>query len=216
MEAQFTATKGWRARAESWWMAWASRSLPVPVSPRIITGMSRSTTLRSLPMTLDSCASPVSRYCRDDSGVLRDAGAGRAGASPDRVSGETMGAAQGLDGLISVRHQTVTPLCRHSWRGVAPVLPNSSKRADIGRLKSEEKVCACRAVTDMPSWNCALRLAAMNRPSGVKAAMPSASVPRNSGREWKCRRTALGKLPANMWFSNICADMRTSASVCWW
>ena len=93
-------------------------------------------------MTLDSCASPVSRYCRDDSGVLRDAGAGRAGASLVRVSGETMGAAQGLDGLISVRHQTVTPLCRHSWRGVAPVLPNSSNRADIGRLKSEEKVCA--------------------------------------------------------------------------
>ncbi len=81
-------------------------------------------------MTLDSCASPVSRYCRDDSGgVLRGvlpvrAGAG-ACAAPASVSGETMGVTQGPEGLTSVRHQTVTPLCRHSWRGVALVLPNS-------------------------------------------------------------------------------------------
>lgn len=93
-----------------------------------------------------------------------------------------MGVTQGPEGLTSVRHQTVTPLCRHSWRGVALVLPNSSNRAEMGRLNSEEKVCACRAPNDMPSWNCALRLAATKRPSGVKAAIPSTRVPRNSGR----------------------------------
>ena len=93
---------------------------------------------------------------------------------------------------------------------------NSSNSADIGRSNSEEKVCACSALTDSPNWNCALRLAEMKRPSGVNTAMPSTSVPRNSGREWKCNRTALGKLAANIWFSIICADMRTSASVCWW
>ena len=91
-----------------------------------------------------------------------------------------------------------------------------SNSADIGRLNSDEKVCACSAANDMPSWNCALRLAERKRPSGVNAAMPSTRVPRNSGREWKCTRTAFGKLPANMWFSIICADMRTRAMVCWW
>ena len=94
-----------------------------------------------------------------------------------------MGAAQGPVGLTSVRHQTDTPLCRHSWRGARLAPENSSNSADMGRLNSEEKVCACSAPKDMPSWNCALRLAERKRPSGVNAAMPSTSVPRNSGRE---------------------------------
>ena len=81
---------------------------------------------------------------------------------------------------------------------------------------SEGKVCACRAANGRPIWNCALRLAEMKRPSGENTAMPSTRVPRNSGRVWKWMRIALGKMSANMWFSIICADMRTSASVCWW
>ena len=36
--AQFTATNGPLARGESSWMARATSSLPVPVSPRISTG----------------------------------------------------------------------------------------------------------------------------------------------------------------------------------
>jgi hypothetical protein len=31
---QFTATKGCAARAPAWWIAWASNSLPLPLSPR--------------------------------------------------------------------------------------------------------------------------------------------------------------------------------------
>ena len=208
MDAQLTATKGWRARAESWWNAWASRSLPVPVSPRIITGMSRSTTLRSLWITAATWVSPVSRYCSEDSCALR------AGAAAGRSA--NVGAAQGPAGLTSARHQTETPLCRCSCLGAFEVPPNSSSRADIGRSNNEEKVRACRALKGRPSWNCALRLADRKRPSGVNTAMPSTRVPRNSGRAWKCSRTALGKLPANIWFSIICADMRTRARVCWW
>ena len=35
--AQFTATKGPRARGLAWWMALATSSLPVPLSPLSIT-----------------------------------------------------------------------------------------------------------------------------------------------------------------------------------
>ncbi len=33
MAAALTATNGWRARAESWWMVRAASSLPVPLAP---------------------------------------------------------------------------------------------------------------------------------------------------------------------------------------
>ena len=189
MDAQLTATKGMRARAESLWMACASRSLPVPVSPRIITGMSRSTMRRSFWMTDLICASPVSRYCNDDRcGLQRDCvgvavRADDGVAPPSCSTGASEGCDHGPAGLISVRHQTDTPLCIPSWRGIDAEPLNNSNSAEMGRLKSEEKVCACRAWCDRPSWNCALRLAEMKRPSGENTAMPSTSVPRNSGRE---------------------------------
>ncbi|WP_434802735.1 DUF748 domain-containing protein [Paracidovorax cattleyae] len=75
-----------------------------------------------------------------------------------------------------------------SGRGMAPRAWASS--ALIGMPKSDGKVWACSAFADMPSWNCPLRLAARKRPSGVNAASPSTSVPRNSGRAWKRSRTA--------------------------
>ena len=103
----------------------------------------------------------------------------------------------------------------HSCLGLGMAPRNRSTSADTGMPNSEEKVCALRALKGRPSWNWALRLAEMKRPSGENTAMPSTRVPRNSERVWKCSRIALGKMSANMWFSIICADMRTSASV-WW
>ncbi len=96
-----------------------------------------------------------------------------------------------------------------------PVL-DSSNSLETGMPNSEEKVWVLSALKDRPSWNCALRLADRKRPSGENTAMPSTRVPRNSERVWKWMRMALGKMSANMWFSIICADMRTRAMVCWW
>ena len=104
----------------------------------------------------------------------------------------------------------------HSCLGLGVAPPKSSNRAETGRPNSDEKVWALSALNGRPIWNCALRLAERKRPSGENTAMPSTSVPRNSERVWKWMRIALGKMSANMWFSIICADMRTSASVCWW
>ena len=47
----FTATKGPAARGLAAWMAWASSSLPVPVSPRISTGELARAARRALSLT---------------------------------------------------------------------------------------------------------------------------------------------------------------------
>jgi len=55
-----TGTKGAAARALALWMAGAKRSLPVPLSPRIITGASVSATRRAMVLTLEiSLLSPT-------------------------------------------------------------------------------------------------------------------------------------------------------------
>jgi hypothetical protein len=68
----------------------------------------------------------------------------------------------------------------------------------------------------MPSWSSALRLAPRKRPSRPTATMPSISVPRNSGRVWKCNRIAWRKSSFSHWFSIMRADIFTSPIVCWW
>ncbi len=50
MAAQLTGTNGRLARGPSAWMALASSSLPVPVSPWISTGTSRPSALRARSM----------------------------------------------------------------------------------------------------------------------------------------------------------------------
>src|SRR5574343_865624 len=225
MEAQLTAMKGWRERGESLWMAWASSSLPVPVSPRIMTGISLPQIIRSLWITLETCGSPVSRYCNDDMGVLRSGVCAVVLSTPSvavpAVADDVSAAGAASAGLVDqsdvalrvARHQTVMPLCSTSCLGVGEAPLKSSYNADTGMPNNEEKVCALSAEKGRLIWNCALRLAEMKRPSGENTTMPSTRVPRNSDREWKWMRIALGKMSANMWFSIICVDMRTSASV---
>ena len=88
--------------------------------------------------------------------------------------------------------------------------------ADTGMPNSELKVCDCSAENDRPSWNRPLRLADRKRPPGVNEAMPSISVPMNSGRAWKCSVIESSNVAENSWFSIISADMRTRAIVCLW
>ncbi len=52
-------------------------------------------------------------------------------------------------------------------------------------------VCVRSAATPRSSWSSALRLAPITRPSPSTTTMPSSSVPMNSGRRWKCRRSRL-------------------------
>ena len=139
-------------------MACASRSLPVPVSPRIITGMSLPETLRSLWITAETCGSPVSRYCSVERWGLREATlatacegvAAACSSACCGVTGMVRPAFQGLAALTFTRHHTATPLCSTSCLGVGRVPLNRSISEEIGIPNSEEKVWALRAANGRP------------------------------------------------------------------
>src|SRR5690606_33767779 len=132
---------------------------------RIITGMSLPATKRSLWITEDTCASPVSRYCRVEKCGLRAGALTTAGAAVSAWASTAvpmgLAADQGAAPLSLARHQTVTPLCMISCLGVGMVPLKRSINDETGMPKSEEKVCALSAANGRPIWNCALRLAEM-------------------------------------------------------
>ena len=82
MAPQFTGTKGPAARAEDWWMARATSSLPVPDSPVTITGaMLRETLSTSIRTWFMAGEFPTRRAISGrnaaDGGSTRTTGTGR-------------------------------------------------------------------------------------------------------------------------------------------
>ena len=219
IEAQLTATKGWSARAASQWMARASSSLPVPVSPNTRIGMPRSSTRRTLPISALICGSPDSRspkpawppcgLCaaspgrRSASAVpatsaaccwWADPAARAAPAAHGTGTGATAAAA-----VTSLQTGQLKRACRLSDRpdpvctaiGVAKGERKRSTSAPTVVPSSDTRLCKRSAALDRPSNSSALRLAPTMRPSGETARMPSISVPMNSTRLWKCSRIEL-------------------------
>lgn len=92
------------------------------------------------------------------------------------------------------RHAVVHAQLTRGWGRTAEQF---EERRD-GQVEQGGEGMGLQRVERQPELELCAAVGRDEAPSGVKTAMPSTRVPRNSERAWKCRRTALGKLPANM------------------
>jgi hypothetical protein len=155
---------------------------------------------RTFCTTVSTCASPVCRNCSPAGGF----GAG----SPGVLGAGTAGRGTPLL-LVSSKPSGRPPNTRRddqsmralTWKrspvGTVSVIGTGSgarKWSWIAATVVPNSVVSVWPRSEMPviaSWSSALRLAPRILPSAPTTMMPSSSVPMNSARLWKCRRSRL-------------------------